>query len=516
MRLEVAMPDETTTLEERIAMGEDSMLELKSIAFSGGRVVSPDTRDIADEFAAAANASGATFVFGVDDKTHTILGIERMRLDLSETWVRNICNDSVKPPLNSTIRKVVLKGDSGKRCYALCVDVPRSLFVHRSPHGYFYRIGSSKREMSPEYLARLFQQRSQTRMVCFDEQVVAAATLEDLEYALFDRFRTSLSSADDKEFLRKLHLIAKDDDGVWRPTVSGILFASKSPEAFLPSAYIQAVCYRGVERNAEEQLDARDIVGPLDKQVIEACHFVRRNMRIFALKRPARIDIPQYPMNAVFEAIVNAVAHRDYAISGAKIRLHMFSDRIELFSPGGLPNSLALDEISERQFARNELICTCLSKCPLSEVLEDVTRAQLMDRRGEGVPVILESTKRFTSRAATYKLFGDSELLLTIPSIDSSDKAALEHAVSEKSAIGREKSAIEARVARLRLSAPTREKVLLLLKSFGGTRPFGRTDVVAVAHVKYSNAGSLLSLLREHALIVPVLGEGKGKYRFNG
>lgn len=110
---------------------------------------------------------------------------------------------------------------------------------------------------------------------------------------------------------------------------------------------------------------------------------------------------------------------------------------------------------------------------------------------------------------------GDSELLLTIPSIDSSDKSALERAVTEKSAIDREKSAIEARVDKLRLSAPTREKVLLLLKSFGVTRQFGRTDVVAVAHVKYSNAGSLLSLLREHALIVPVLGEGKGKYRFN-
>ena len=165
--------------------------------------------------------------------------------------------------------------------------------------------------------------------MCFDEQVVSQAEAGELLAPLYTRFRTELSSADDSEFLRKLHFIAPDVDGVMRPTVAGVLFATEHPESYLPSAFIQAVCYRGVERNADYQLDARDITGPLDVQIDEACRFVERNMRIAAIKNPARIDIPQYAMNAVFEAVVNAVAHRDYSISGSKIRLHMFSDRLE-------------------------------------------------------------------------------------------------------------------------------------------------------------------------------------------
>ena len=68
-------------------------------------------------------------------------------------------------------------------------------------------------------------------------------------------------------------------------------------------------------------------------------------MRIEAVKRPGRVDIPQYDLAAVFEAIVNAVAHRDYSQYGARIRLHLFADRLELSTPGGLPNSLSVDSM---------------------------------------------------------------------------------------------------------------------------------------------------------------------------
>jgi len=93
-----------------------------------------------------------------------------------------------------------------------------------------------------------------------------------------------------------------------RATVVGILMASDAPESFMSSAYIQAVCYRGAERNAAYQLDAKDIAGPLDVQITDACRFVERNMRVFAVKSPKRIETPQFSMNAVFEALVNAVA----------------------------------------------------------------------------------------------------------------------------------------------------------------------------------------------------------------
>lgn len=124
----------------------------------------------------------------------------------------------------------------------------------------------------------------------------------------------------------------------------------------------------------------------------------------------------QFSLAAVFEAVVNAVAHRDYSVSGSKIRLHLFSDRIEIYSPGALPNSLTLDEISERQFARNELICSVISRCKLTEAIQNVTRQTLMDRRGEGVPIIFEDSEKLSGRRPVYSLIDDCELKLSIPS----------------------------------------------------------------------------------------------------
>lgn len=425
-------------IEKQILLGEDSLWEFKSVNVPGHIVTEPDTKSIADELAAAANTSGADFLLGVNDKTREIEGIAAEKLDIVETWVRNICNDSVKPALMADIRKIVLKNAAGEDKNIIRVTVPKSLFVHKSPHGYFYRIGSSKREMTPEYLARLFQQRSQTRFICFDEQVVPTARIADLKKRLFDRFKTELSPENDDEFLRKLHFIAPDTAGEMRPTVGGILMSSEHQEAFLPSAFIQAVCYRGRERNAADQVDAADIVGPLDVQIAEACRFVFKNMRVAAVKIPGRVDIPQFAMNAVFEAIVNAVAHRDYSISGAKIRVHLFVDRLEIMSPGGLPNSLTLEEIGERQFSRNELICTCLSRCPLEQKFTDVVRHRVMDRRGEGVPVILAASRKLARKEAKYELLGDSEVKLTIPSTPIEDPESLKEIARDLSTIAAE------------------------------------------------------------------------------
>ncbi len=110
---------------------------------------------------------------GVDDATREVLGIPLESLDAVEGWVREICNDSVKPALDVDILKLELPDAAGTLVPVVRIDVARSLFVHKSPGGYFRRIGSSKREMSPEVLARLFQERSQSRMIRFDESPVA-------------------------------------------------------------------------------------------------------------------------------------------------------------------------------------------------------------------------------------------------------------------------------------------------------------------------------------------------------
>lgn len=404
------MYENISDLLKQIALGEDSVLELKTVVFSGSKVTGPHKDGMADELAAMANTATGIIVLGVDDQTREIQGIPPEKLDLVEGWLRSICNDAIEPPLDCIIRKLVVPGEKT----ILRIDVPRSLFVHKSPNGYFRRIGSSKREMKPDALARLFQQRSQVRLIRFDEQTVPGTSPEILNPKLWNRFRTVISPKDDREFLEKMQLIARDEDGNTRATVSGILMASDSPESLMSSAFIQAVCYRGSERNATYQLDAKDITGPLDLQIREACKFVERNMRIFATKAPNRIETPQFSMNAVFEAVVNAVAHRDYAIYASKIRLHLFSDRLELFSPGSIPNTMTIENIPERQSSRNELLSSLLARCPMNVDAIGSQRNFIMDKRGEGVPIILFESEKLSGKRPEYKLIDEAELKLTI------------------------------------------------------------------------------------------------------
>ena len=118
------------------------------------------------------------------------------------------------------------------------------------------------------------------------------------------------------------------------------------------------------------------------------------------------------------EALVNAVAHRDYSIDGAKIRLRMFADRLELYSPGAIPNTMTVDSLPYRQAARNEALTSLLAKCPVSESEHAFTgRSALMDKRGEGVQIILDNSERLSGKRPVYSLLDESELRLVIPAL---------------------------------------------------------------------------------------------------
>jgi len=209
------------------------------------------------------------------------------------------------------------------------------------------------------------------KAVRFDEQVVATATIDDLDRPLYERFRGPQSRDTDGDLLHKLAMARPDDQGQLRPTVAGVLLATREPRNWVTNAFIQAVAYRGVsvvpDADAPSyQLDAADISGPRDAQVIDACHFVRKNMWVAAAKTAkamGRRDLPQFDMVTVFEAVVNAVAHRDYSIYTSKIRLRMFADRLEISSPGALANSMSVESLAFRQSARNEAVSSLLAKC---------------------------------------------------------------------------------------------------------------------------------------------------------
>ena len=417
----------------RIRLGKDGTIEFREAAFSGGKIVEPGRNELADELAAFANARGGMLVLGVAGETRQVAGIPPDRQEDVERYVSTIVQESIEPPLYPDIGWYELPDPDGRLRPVLRVEVGRSLFVHRSPGGYLRRVGSSRRRLEMESLARLFQQRSQERLVRFDEQIVAEASFEDLDPALIDRFRTPCGPDDRETLARMLAIATPDETDQPAPTVAGILLGAKEPERWLRHAWIQAVAYRGTSvsdslKSFWYQIDARDIFGPLDVQVADACHFVAKNQKVAARKTMGRFDLPQYDMAAVFEAVINAVAHRDYSVRGSKIRLHLFADRLELSSPGGLPDNMSIETLAYRQASRNETITSLLAKCavPAGIVGLDTRRETLMDRRGEGVAIILDRSERLSGKRPVYELFNDAELRLTIyaagPGADNSER----------------------------------------------------------------------------------------------
>jgi predicted HTH transcriptional regulator len=407
------MYDSVEELSRKIQLGEDSTLELKAVFLSGTNVRDPHPNSLADELAALANTRDGVVVLGVDDKTREVTGIPLDKLEAVELYVRNLCYDLIKPPLPVTILRIELPDLAGNLKPVIKIEVPRSLFVHESPGGYLRRTGSAKHRMQPEYLARLFQQRSQARLIRFEEQAVPGTTPQDLREDLWQRF-TARSGEEAGVVLRKRGLLVQDDTGVLRTSVAGVLMCSDHPERHLPGAFIEAVHYRGVYQDSNYQRRAQRICGSLDDQIRQAMWFLDQTQSVGAKKVPHRVEYPQFSERAVFEAIVNAVAHRDYSIHGSKIRFFLFNDRIEIYSPGALPNTVTVETLALRQATRNELLTSLLAECPVGEIPADVGRTAFMEKRGDGVPIILRESERLSGKTPKYQLIDDSELLLTI------------------------------------------------------------------------------------------------------
>ena len=407
------MFDSTEELLEKIRLGENTSLALKTVRFRGERVEEPRRDDLADELAAIANTRDGALVLGVDDKTRDIAGIPVERLEAVERYVYEICNDRIVPPVPFRAFRLRLPDGAGVLRAVLKVEVPRSLFVHSSAGRYFFRQGSSKREMQPEYLGRLFQQRSQARLIRFEEQPAPQSGIGDLSEELWADYTTRSDEPADVVLLKR-SLLTKEESGIVRASVAGILLCCKAPERFLPNAYIEAVRYRGKRQDSNYQIDAQRIRGPLHRQIEEAMAFLRRNQTIAAVKTPHRVERPQFSERAVFEAVVNAAAHRDYSVFASKIRFFMFDDRLEIYSPGSLPNTVSIDSIALRQATRNELITSLLAETRVAEAVGDVGRGFYMEKRGDGVPIILRESEKLSGKKPVYRLIDDAELLLTI------------------------------------------------------------------------------------------------------
>lgn len=325
-------------LRNQILLGEDSTRQFK-------REPSADAK-MAGEIVAFANSGGGRIFVGVE-KDGTIAGVTGAEAEKVGEDMAKIAWDSIRPPF-SILSKSIPTADG----IVVVIEIPDGASKPYCDNKgvYWVKNGPDKRRVqSPEELARLFQSGEK---LYAESQVVAASTLEDFDHERFLRFyetkysETPPSRSDEGDaYQRTLENLELVDSG--RVTVAGLLLFGdrKRLPVLLPEMKIDAIWFKGTERASSEWHDQRTITGTLAEQYDEGMGFLKRwNARIQgdgSFNQTGRLEVPE----TVFEELlVNALIHRDYFIKDS-IKVFIFDDRIEIRSPGKLPNSLTVDQI---------------------------------------------------------------------------------------------------------------------------------------------------------------------------
>ncbi|HUV02219.1 MAG TPA: ATP-binding protein [Desulfobacteria bacterium] len=382
-----------TELMEILRNGESSGVEFKRDD------VHPQS--VAKKIASLANLEGGYLLLGVEDDG-TVTGL--IRPDIEE-WVMNICSDNIHPPIIPYFEVVLWEDDKKIGVITIPEDSPDKPYKARQGSRWvtFVRIGSTTREATREQEQRLYQASGVLR---YDIKPVSGSSLEDLDINRLINYFKDIRGQDcpEQPEQEETEQLKQEKIEQWEtllinteimvesrskaiPTVGGILLLGRNPNRYLPQAGISAVAYPGTEKDYEA-VEREVMRGPIvarfsgtedivDTGLVErAIEFVRRNTASIAyLAEGRRIDKPDYPEEVIRETIVNAIAHRDYTISGVDIELSIYSDRLEVISPGRLPNTVTIERMKAGYRAtRNELI---------KEVLRDY---HYVEATGLGVP----------------------------------------------------------------------------------------------------------------------------------
>jgi len=391
---------------------------------------------------AFANTAGGTLLLGVEDKTRHVRGVQDP-LALEER-LANVISDSVVPRLVPELEIL-----PWRRTHVLAVQVypspSRPHYLKRAglDSGVYVRVGSTNRRADRDMIEEL---RRFARGEAYDEQTMPEFDSEALD------FRVASESFAPVRRLRRadletLRLVAKHQ-GRKVPTVGGMLLFGKQRERLFPDAWIQAGRFRGVDK--AHIADSVQIKSHPVQAVEEAIAFVQKHslraMEIGAVRRKERWNLPP---SAVREAVINAVAHADYAQRGAPIRLSIFDDRLEVENPGLLPFGLTVEDLRRGiSKLRNRVI---------GRVFHELG---LIEQWGSGIQRMTAACREAGLAAPALEEMGTSfrVTLLTArtgaPRVDDTDQAILDAMAGDKGLSTQEiATAIEltARATRTRL-----------------------------------------------------------------
>jgi ATP-dependent DNA helicase RecG len=360
----------------------------------------------------ANRTEGGVILFGLDEShDFRIVGVgnaHRLQEEISHVaWAE------MEPRIHPEFTVEVINGKTVVALEVAPVPAERRP-CHYKPAGLqkgsYIRIGNTNRVMTDYEIFGYVSAQSQPT---FDEEPIREATLEDLDRDRLNSFLERIRKARPKAAYLKLpfeqvlkHLkIALPFDGILRPSLAGMLTFGNYPQTFEPQLVITFLHYFGTTETektprGERFLDNRKFEGPIPEMVEDAVNHVMASIRKGSLIEGLyRRDIPEYPEEAIREAIVNAVTHRDYSnfARGSYIQIRLFADRMEIQSPGGLYGTVTLETLEEEQSTRNRT---------LVRLLEDL---HLVENRGSGIKAMIGAMRtanleppRFQDRRSSF------------------------------------------------------------------------------------------------------------------
>lgn len=386
----------------------------RSSARARQRKAADIARNIAETLTAMANADGGELVIGMENDG-ALTGVphaeDKIRLLLGAPKDRNY----VSPPLPCVARE--LSDRSGKRLLHFQVDWSASVHLLADSRC-LLRVGDCNQPFDKDKIKALKEAKHQG---LYERTFPPGAGIEDLDDALLAAFAARVAAATPpREALHRLHLVEARNGHVV-PTLAALLLFGSDPAHWHDRCGIDFVRWEGTERKSGAELNIAKrfrVEAPLAvllERAFEAIWpFIRERQHLHDL---FFIEKLEYPTFAWQEAIVNAVAHRDYSIRGLGVEVWMFDDRMEVRSPGMPPSPVTLDALAQRQHmhcSRNPLIVRVL------------TTMGTMRELGEGVPRMFDEMERAGYYPPRFEAVGGAVVQVTLRNEPIYDSATLE------------------------------------------------------------------------------------------
>ncbi len=342
---------ETAELIEVISRGEDSRHQFKADFANAD--------SLAAEIVAFSNSGGGRIFVGVNDDG-TVAGLSAESISRLNQLISNTASQNVRPAVNPLTENVAHPAG-----IVLAVTIPDGLGKpYMDRNGVIWvKSGSDKRRATArEEIQRLFQQSS---LVHADETPVVGLGVGDIDLPYFEAFFQSQfgetltqHNRPLPQVLNNLNLVNGD-----ALNLAGALLFARTPQFRLPTCIVKAVAFPGTSIEDEAYIDSRDIAGKLADVFQQALGFIVANTRaIQGTQSVNSVGTPEVPRIVWEELVANALIHRDYFVS-APVRLLVFADRVEIISPGHLPNNLTIENIkSGNSNIRNPILASFAAK----------------------------------------------------------------------------------------------------------------------------------------------------------